>query len=149
MPPAKAFWNALVVAFLPVLAMSAVVIYFLKPESRELFDFLCILAVVFGVPGLILSALLYRGYREAPRPAGSMPRTRIGLGITLVVCAAVIVVATLAPLANQRHVSRWELWSSLVMALAFFVQGVHALHRAWVFRCRTAQSDAHGPSVPS
>jgi len=147
MPPAKAFWNALVVAFLPVLAMSVFLIYFLKPERHELLNLLGILALVFGVPGIILCALQYRGYRMPPRPENWTTRKLIALGISLLLCAAGIIVAALAPLVNQRHVDRWDLWSSLGAAVPSVVFGIDVLYRGGAFRRRSAQADENGPSI--
>jgi hypothetical protein len=155
MPPAKAFWNAFAETALPLLVASVCAIYFLKPKGSSMLeviakgslqvlakgnaDALVVLGIFFWLPGALLCLINYRRYRNLSRPGSVKPRTLMALGITLLLSAAVIIVATLVPSANHKPVDQWDLWSSLGMAVFPVTMGLELLSRAGVFRRRSSQ----------
>ncbi len=76
----KAFWNALLMVLVPVTAAVVLVVHFFSPEAHEMLGLTIVLTVMFGIPGVLLFALLYRRYRHPVSAEQMSPSARFGLG---------------------------------------------------------------------
>lgn len=106
MPPRKAFWNAFLVVTVPVVAAWVLVVLVFSPQQpQEWLAVTVVLTVIFGIPGILLFALMYRRYRH---PIASS--ARFGSGFLHVFIA----VAGLVALAKDPTKHTWKMLGQIL-----------------------------------